>query len=143
MPQTYANHASLPKPFFLILVPIFFGNVIVEGVGLWRERTTGAAWELVVAIGLFVAISFARLTAMKVQDRIIIPESAARLKALLPAPVAAQVDTLRPAQLIALRFASDAEVEGLVRRVLAGELTRSKDIKQAIRSWRPDYLPRV
>jgi hypothetical protein len=143
MPQTYANHASLPKPFFVILVPIFFINVIVEAVGLWRERSSGAAWELVVAIGLFVAISFARLTAMKVQDRIIIPESAARLKALLPAPLAAQVDTLRPTQLIALRFASDDEVDALVRRVLAGELTRSKDIKQAIRTWRPDYLPRV
>jgi hypothetical protein len=143
MPQTYANHASLPKPFFLFLVPILFANVIVEAVGLWRAPSVGSAWELVVAIALFGTLSFARLTAMKVQDRIILPESAARIRALVGADLAATVDTLRPAQIIALRFASDAEVEPLLRRVVAGELVRGTDIKKAIRDWRPDLLPRV
>jgi hypothetical protein len=44
---------------------------------------------------------------------------------------------------IALRFASDAEVEPLVRRVLAGELATATATKKAIRDWRPDELPRV
>jgi hypothetical protein len=143
MRQTYATHASLPKPFFLFLVPIFFGNLVVEAVRLWRGPSLGQAWELVVALGLLGAVSWARLTSMRVQDRVIIPESAARLKALLPSELAAKVDGLPRSQVIALRFASDAEVEPLVRRVLAGELATATATKKAIRDWRPDELPRV
>jgi hypothetical protein len=39
-----------------------------------------------------------------------------------------------------LRFAPDAEVPGLIKRVLAGELDQTNDIKKAIQDWQPDYL---
>ena len=45
---------------------------------------------------------------------------------------------LTEGQLIALRFASDAEVAGLTERALAEGLSK-KDIKKAIQVWRPDY----
>ena len=38
-----------------------------------------------------------------------------------------------------LRFASDAELPGLVKRALDENLTE-KQIKQAIVTWKPDYL---
>ena len=41
---------------------------------------------------------------------------------------------------MAIRFASDAEVEGLVRDVLAGKCTTQKDIKGAVKTWRSDFL---
>jgi hypothetical protein len=42
-------------------------------------------------------------------------------------------------QLIAMRFASDAGLAELVRRVLEGELTDRRSIERAVRSWRADH----
>jgi hypothetical protein len=41
---------------------------------------------------------------------------------------------------VALRFASDDEVEGLVRKVLANPAMTTKEIKQQITRWRPDHF---
>ncbi len=41
-------------------------------------------------------------------------------------------------QIIALRFASDAELPDLAKKAVE-ENMRSKDIKAAIKNWRPDY----
>jgi hypothetical protein len=43
-------------------------------------------------------------------------------------------------QLVALRFAGDAELPSLVERTLKGEFESAKAIKQAITDWQPDYL---
>jgi hypothetical protein len=59
---------------------------------------------------------------------------------LLPASDVAVIDTLRPGQLAALRFASDEETPGLVSRIVSGELKTSDEIKKAITSWRADHL---
>jgi Family of unknown function (DUF6526) len=40
---------------------------------------------------------------------------------------------------VSLRFASDAELPALARKVLDEKLTERKAIKQLIKSWRPDY----
>jgi hypothetical protein len=45
---------------------------------------------------------------------------------------------LNEGQLIALRFACDAEVTALTERALNEKLSR-EDIKKAIQHWRPDY----
>ena len=43
-------------------------------------------------------------------------------------------------QLVALRFASDAELPALARRVLDEKITDQKEIKKLIREWRADHL---
>jgi hypothetical protein len=50
------------------------------------------------------------------------------------------MEELTPPQLVALRFASDAELAELVRDVLAGKLLTQKAIKERVRVWAPDYL---
>jgi len=42
-------------------------------------------------------------------------------------------------QIVALRFASDAELPGLVTRTLAGEFATAKEIKKAIKDWQADF----
>ena len=42
-------------------------------------------------------------------------------------------------QLIALRFASDDELPTLARKVLDENIVDQKPIKEAIKTWRPDY----
>jgi hypothetical protein len=58
---------------------------------------------------------------------------------LLPPEHALKANTLTASQLIALRFASDEEFASLVERTLNGEFAGAKEIKQAIKNWRPDH----
>jgi hypothetical protein len=82
----------------------------------------------------------ARLMALKVQDRVIRLEERLRLARVLPADLQGSIETLRTGHLVALRFAPDDEVVELVRQVVAGKLNNQKEIKMAVRNWRPDYL---
>ena len=65
---------------------------------------------------------------------------AVRLQQCLPADLRTRIYELTPGQLIALRFASDAELPDLVREVLAGKLTSSKEIKLRVKNWQGDFL---
>ena len=61
------------------------------------------------------------------------------MQALLPDDLKPRIYDFTTDQLIALRFASDAELPDLARKVLDKNLVDQKPIKEAIKSWRPDY----
>lgn len=85
-------------------------------------------------------MSLVRTNALRVQDRLIRLEEQLRCQRILPADLAQQTGGLRVGQYIALRFASDEEVEGLVAEIVAGRLTKPADIKRAIKNWRADHF---
>ena len=77
--------------------------------------------------------------ALKAQDRVIRLEERLRHQELLTDELLAKSAALTPGQIIALRFASDAELPGLVERTLNGEFAKNKEIKNAVKNWRADY----
>lgn len=90
---------------------------------------------LLILLMLFLLGYYARAFALKAQDRAIRAEENLRHFALTGQLLDPE---LRMGQIIALRFASDAELPGLAKKAVAEKL-RNKQIKQAIKHWRPDY----
>jgi hypothetical protein len=142
-PQNLQNHAKFDPGFHFFLGPVallLFAGAIYKAIqtgfsgvqGLWSaELIIGAIWAI-------VALFKIRLYALKVQDRVIRLEERLRIEKLLPEPLKSRIYELTEQQLIALRFASDGELPGLVEKTLKGNLA-PKAIKESIQSWRPDY----
>lgn len=140
LPQNYDNHTRWHAPFHFFLAPVLLTNVIVALVQLIRDPGLDRGWWLVVSVALVVLAALARLNPLKAQDRIIRLEESLRYYQLLPEELAQRAASLTTAQTVALRFAPDEELEGLVREVLAGRLTKPGEIKRAIKNWRADTL---
>jgi len=138
-PQTYANHMRLDPVFHYFVAPVLLITLIATIVHVVRHPHLASAWAVVLAFALIGLAIRARMFALKVQDRVIRLEERMRLATLLPEPLRARIGELSERQLIALRFASDAEAPALVERALNEKLT-SKQIKQAIQNWRPDHF---
>lgn len=139
-PQTYANHMRLDPATHFFVLPVFLVTLIATIVHLVRHPDSFASvWAVVVAFALIVLAVRTRMLLLRVQDRLIRLEERMRLAVLLPEPLRGRMGELSVRQLIALRFASDAEVPALVERALNEKLS-SKQIKQAIQYWRPDHF---
>ena len=138
-PQTYANHTRTVPLFHYVALPLLLLNFLWAAYRLVTGVSLDAAVAVLLAVALFLVAVFARVFAMAPQDRVIRLEERLRLQALLPADLVPRIGELTMPQLIALRFASDGEVPDLVRRVLDGDLTNQRAIKQAITTWRADH----
>ncbi|MDQ3650001.1 MAG: DUF6526 family protein [Acidobacteriota bacterium] len=138
--QTYSNHTRWHPPFHFFLAPVMLINLIWAIVLFFRSPGWTEGWWVVMSLALVVLASLVRLNPLKAQDRIIRLEEQLRYQQVLPADLARQAPKLTRGQIVALRFASDEELPELIRQVLDGRLTKSSDIKKAIRNWRGDTL---
>lgn len=137
-PQTFANHARLDPLFHFIALPVF----LLAAIGglihfLWHPRWHSGLFFLI-SVAAAIAVLKIRTYPLRVQDRVIRLEERLRLTALLPEPLRSRIPEFSEGQLIALRFASDAELPALAARTLAESLPPA-GIKKAIQTWRPDY----
>jgi hypothetical protein len=140
MAQNFQNHAKTVPQFHFVAAPIFFFNAIWSIVRLVRHLSAENAVSVLVAIALVILCFQARLFALRVQDRVIRLEMRLRLQEVLPADLRLRIPELTLGQLIALRFASDAELPGLTRKILDERIADRKAIKQMIQNWQPDML---
>lgn len=136
--QSYSHHARRHLPFHFFLIPILITNLIITIVYLVRHPSLLAGWLVILSIALLTLGFLARVNPIKVQDRLIRLEERLRLSTLLPEPLRLRIPELTEKQLIALRFASDAEIPRLVEETFQNNL-RAKDIKMRIENWRSDY----
>jgi hypothetical protein len=94
----------------------------------------------VLGLALILGFLSGRRFALSVQDRVIRLEERLRYQRLLPADLQPRIDEFTVAQLVSLRFACDAELSALARKVLDDKMQERKAIKQLVKTWKPDYL---
>jgi hypothetical protein len=141
--QTYANHVRrLPRLYLLSCLALAI-NLLWTLWILWRQPSPSSGIAVLAALGMAGIAWAARTNALRVQDRVVRLEERLRLHRLLDETLRARIEELSVSQLVALRFACDAEVPELVRRVLDEKLAgreQMRELKRSIRSWRADWL---
>jgi hypothetical protein len=148
-PQNFANHRKFVPGFHFVTVGILAINLLwslyrlvfsggtpgLPGMPFF-DRLLGVA----VAAALVLLAWYARIFPLRAQDRVIRLEEMLRLERLLPPDLRPRIGDLRTGQLIALRFADDAELPELTRAVLDQGITDPNEIKKMIQAWRADHL---
>jgi hypothetical protein len=137
--QSLANHARFDPPLHFVLLPMGLAASILSIILLVRQPGIGSILGVLLSVGFLMIAAKTRAYALKVQDRVIRLEERLRLSMLLPEASRPRIAELTEPQLIALRFASDAELPALAMRALNEGLT-SKQIKAAVQTWRGDYF---
>ena len=133
--QTYATHVHRPRLF----AAAFAATVVAFGFFIYEMlRFRGPLMYGILALGVAVmCLTFiSRLYIVRLQDRIIRLEMQVRLARL---GLDSSFPRLTVRQIVALRFASDAELPALVNRAISENLT-GKQIKEAVKDWQADWL---
>jgi hypothetical protein len=138
--QNFKNHTRIRPAFHYFVLPVLLINLVITIREVIRTPSLGTGWGAVLAAGLLMLALMARAQAVTVQDRVIRLEMRLRLRQLLPPDLQARVYELTPGQLIAMRFAGDAELPELTREVLSGNLSTAKAIKMRVQNWQADLL---
>jgi len=138
--QNFENHAKFVPAFHIVVLGIFTVNL---GWSLYRVAhafSTETVVSLLLAVAFILLALYARIFALTVQDRVIRLEMRLRMQQLLPSELRPRISEFSVSQLVALRFASDAELPVLAKKVLDEKLNDRKAIKKMIRDWQPDLL---
>lgn len=138
MPQSYASHTHHPVPTYVasVLTLVAVAALIGSWAFAWGTLHLGV---VSLSLAVLVLVAMSRLYITKLQDRIILLEMKVRCAEILPAGQDGRLGELTPKQIVALRFASDAELGPLLERAIRERMTPTQ-IKQAIQQWRPDHL---
>jgi hypothetical protein len=137
--QSYKNHAQIVPLYHRVLTGLLLLTLIGSLVNLtksWGDSTRFYSASLIVALTIVAILLFVfvRVFPLKAQDRAIRAEEQLRHYVL----TGKLLDTrLTMRQIVALRFASDAEFVVLAQRA-ADQSMSATDIKQAVKQWRAD-----
>jgi hypothetical protein len=138
--QSYAKHVKFDPPFHFVLAPLSMLILIGSVVNLFQSfddhsRLYNASLIAAMALALFLNTFLTRTYPLKAQDRVIRAEENLRHLVITGKLLDRRI-TVK--QIVALRFASDAEFVALAAKA-ANENTDPKAIKQSIKSWRSDH----
>ena len=137
--QSYRNHAQIVPLYHRVLTGLLLLILIGSIVNLtksWGDSTRFYSASLIVAltIAAILLFIFVRVFPLKAQDRAIRAEEQLRHYVLTGKLLDRRL-TMR--QIVALRFASDAEFVALAQRAVDQSMSPDA-IKQAVREWRAD-----
>ena len=138
--QNYKNHRKLDPLFHIVLAVIIIYLIVQSIIILVDVYSHGgnrqqAIMFLLIAIAFLISYVKIRTFPLKVQDRAIRAEENLRYFILTGKPLD---KNLTISQIIALRFAPDHEMIGLVDRAVKENLSNDQ-IKKGIQLWKPDH----
>ena len=138
--QNFKNHAKLNPLHHFILTPISLILLVWSSIELVQNGfcDTATIYAFLIAFAVFLCALISRMYATKNQDRIIRLEMRLRYFEMTGTSFSSKEKQLILSQIIALRFAGDAEILPLLERAIAENLS-SKEIKSAITDWQGDY----
>jgi hypothetical protein len=137
--QDFANHRRLVLQYHIVAFLLIVANA---GYAAWVTITAFSVANLMyllLVMAVFLLFWYARTFATAVQDRVIRLEERLRLERLLPAELQPRIGEFTVPQLVALRFASDAELPALAQEVLDQNIQDREEIKKKVREWRADH----
>lgn len=140
VPQTYQTHRRYVPAFHFVTSGILLVNFIWSVVVIFRHFSASAVMNALTAVALLLLFAYTRAFATGNQDRIIRLEMRLRLERLLPGDLRSRIGELTPRQLVGLRFASDAELPALTKKVLDEKILSGEQIKKLVKTWEGDYL---
>ena len=136
--QNFKKHSRY-IPLWHFIIPLIILALLIGSINnlvhAEASNVYSAALLVVIAALLISFYWYTRWFALRAQDRAIRAEENFRHFILAGK---ALDNRLRMEQIIALRFASDEEMPALAQRALEEKLSQ-KEIKQAIKTWKPDY----
>jgi hypothetical protein len=139
--QNFSNHTRHYPLFHFIASPLLAIYALYAIYALIRAPSLATVMNVVLAAGVTATLFASRVMVLTVQNRVIRLEMMMRMERIMGAAAAADAMARLPVgRLVALRFASDAELPALISRVMSQELTTNLQVKQAIREWQPDLL---
>jgi len=138
--QSLQNHVRMIPAYHYFIFGAFGINLALSAMDLFSAPSLRTVAGVLTAAALIVLAFYARVFALKAQDRVIRLEMRLRMRELLPADLQRRIIEFTPRQLVAMRFASDAELPDLAAKVLAGNVQDTKAIKSMIKNWQGDFL---
>jgi hypothetical protein len=136
--QNFNNHSQMVPGFHYLT----FGGIIALLGGSINYLLKSSAENkylaalLVLTSVVFILIAwFTRIFALKAQDRAIRAEENLRHYVLTGKLLPSNITV---GQVVALRFAPDAEFPALAEKAATGNLSQ-KEIKQSIQNWKADF----
>ena len=137
--QNYSNHVRR-VPAFLVTLLLLLATFIGSCVNLYKswgdhERIYSASLILALCIATIAACLFSRTFALKAQDRAVRAEENLRHYVLTGKLLDGRLEV---PQIVALRFAPDAELPDLARQA-AEQGTAPDAIKKSIKNWCADW----
>lgn len=138
--QNLQNHTRWVPGYHYVTATFTLGVLVWTLYRLAIHRDTDSVLGALIGVALTAQFWYLRAFPLAVQDRVIRLEEQLRLRTVLPADQHSLAASLTANQLIALRFASDAELPALAKRVAEEKIAERAKIKALVVDWRADHM---
>ncbi len=138
--QTITTHRRWVPMYHFVASSLLLLNLGYAVSILIRGVSFGNVVQVTTAFTLLVLFFYLRAFPIAVQDRLIRLEERLRMSQLFSDDMKTKTDEFGVRQMVGLRFASDAELPTLAKRVMDEGITNPEEIKKLIKEWRPDEV---